>query len=138
MKPLIVFVDDELNLIDSYIKELEFDYKVEYISNVKKLLEFITAKSSEIELLILDVMMPSENIDDKYSKNTQKGMKTGLILYEIIREKNPYLPIIIFTNVTRDVEEQTVKKIIEDDKAKFLQKEDYLPFELSEQIKIFI
>ena len=138
MKPLILCVDDELNLLDSYIRELEFDYRVERISDIQKLFEFLIDNYSEIKLLILDVMMPPGNIDEQYDKNTDKGMKTGLILYEIIREKYPKLPIIVFTNVTKNEDDQIVKQIAEDSQARFLQKEDYLPFELSEEIKSFI
>ena len=146
MPPFIIFVDDESRLIDTYIQELEFEFesKVKHISNADKLLEFIIDTPEKIDLLILDVMIPPENIDEFYNKNTQKGMETGLILYEIIREnkiikeKHPLLPIIIFTNVSKNEKNLIVKKINQDRQADFLQKEDYLPFELAEKIKDFI
>lgn len=136
MKPLIIFVDDEPRLIDAYIRELKFDYEVMHLSDINNLLNILEQKSKEIKLLILDVMMPPGNI---LSLNkTQHGLKTGLLLYEKIRKNNSQLPIIIFTNVTKDEQNEIVKKINRDKKAKFLQKEDYLPFELSNEIQSFL
>ncbi len=136
MKPLIIFVDDEPRLIDAYIRELEFGYEVQHLSNINNLLNLLKQKSKQIKLLILDIMMPPGNILSL--ENTQHGLKTGLLLYETIRKDNSQLPIIIFTNVTKDEQNEIVKKINQDKKAKFLQKEDYLPFELSDEIKSFL
>lgn len=135
MKPFIIFVDDEPRLIDSYKRELEFSFDVKFISEVDELLKFIEIKSQKIDLLILDAMIPSGSNQTMHSVNTEKGMKTGLILYEIIREIYPFLPIIIFTNFTRDKRNKITQKIMDDDNAKFFQKEDYLPFELANEIE---
>ena len=134
-RPLIVFADDEARLIDSYKRELEFEYDVKFISNTDKLLSFLEAGKQQVNLLILDVMMPLGNNKEIANKNTQEGLNTGLIIYEIIREKNLSLPIVIFTNSIRDEQNETIKKIIQDEQAMFLQKEDYLPFELVDEIK---
>lgn len=136
MKPLIVYVDDEPRLIDSYIRELQFDYEVKHFSDVDKLFEFLAKKNNNVQLLILDVMMPPGN--QLTLEQTQDGLKTGLVLYEKIRKDNRELPIIIFTNITKDEQNEIVKKIDQDKKARFLQKEDYLPFELVDEVQSFI
>ncbi|MEL6442177.1 MAG: response regulator [Cyanobacteria bacterium J06621_8] len=139
-KPLIVFGDDEARLIDSYKMELELELncEVKIISNTDKLLEFLQTGNKQVDLLILDVMMPPGSNHTISDRNHQEGLNTGLIIYEILREKGISLPIVIFTNSVRDEQNQIVTKISQDDKAKFLQKEDYLPFELADEIKSFI
>lgn len=136
IKQLIVYVDDEPRLIDTYIRELQFDYEVKHFDAVDKVLEFLVKTTKDIQLLILDVMMSPGN--ELSLGNTQNGLRTGLVLYEKIRKDNAQLPIIIFTNVTKDEQNEIVKKIEQDEKAKFLQKGDYLPFELSEEIQSFL
>ena len=136
MRPLIVFLDDELRLVDGYIRELEFDYKVQRISDVDELLDFLATKTRNIKLLILDIMMiPGNQLSLEI---TQNGLKTGLVLYETIRKNNSELPIIIFTNVTQDEQNEIVKKINQDKKAKFLEKQYYLPFELLHEVQCFL
>ncbi len=138
MRPIIVFVDDEPRLIDSYKRELEFDYKVKFISKIDDFLKFMETEIQKIDLLILDVMMPPGSNQELNSISTHKGMKTGFVLYKMIRERHSLLPIILFTNFTRDEQNQITKSIMQDKKAKFLHKEDCLPFELADEIESFL
>ncbi len=130
---MILFVDDEKRRMESYVKELKLSgYEVEIKSDVDSALDFFNKNYKQIELLILDIMMPAgnafENVDTKY------GLRTGIIFYEGIRNRNSTLPIIIFTNVS---DEAVEKKINLDKKSLFLQKEDFLPFQFIDEIKDF-
>ena len=80
---MILFVDDEKRRMKSYIDELKLSgYEVEIKSDVDSALDFFNKNHKQIELLILDIMMPSgntfENVDTKY------GLRTGISLYEKI------------------------------------------------------
>lgn len=131
---MILFVDDEKRRIEIYMEELKLSkYEVEIKSDVDSALDFLDKNLEKIELLILDVMMPTGNafkdVDTKY------GLRTGISFYNKIRNQNPTLPIMIFTNVS---DEEVEKKISSDKKSLFLQKEDFLPFQLVEEIKEFL
>ena len=131
---MILFVDDEKRRMESYAEELRLSgYKVEIKSDVDSALDFFQENYKQIKLLILDIMMPAgnafENVDTKY------GLRTGIIFYEEIRNRNSNLPILIFTNVSNEAVE---KKISLDKKSLFLQKEDFLPFQLVDELEDFM
>ncbi len=139
---MILFVDDEKREMDSFVKELELSgYKVEFIQNVDTALSFFDENAEKIEILIVDIMMPS-GLKLK-EKPTRKGLSTGFFLQEIIREKKPTLPIIIFTNVPENniseyIDDEMVKKLEECQENKkifFFQKADLFPYELVDEIK---
>lgn len=131
---MILLVDDEKRRMESYVEELRLSgYEVEIKSDVDSALDFFNENYKQIELLILDIMMPAgnvfENVDTKY------GLRTGIIFYKKIRNLNLSLPIIIFTNVSNEAVE---KKISLDQKSLFLQKQDFLPFQLVDELEDFI
>lgn len=64
--------------------------------------------------------------------DTECGLRTGIRFYERIREQHPTLAIIVFTNVS---DEAVAEKIRKNPKSLFLQKENFLPFELAEEVK---
>ncbi|MCA9016326.1 MAG: response regulator [Planctomycetaceae bacterium] len=128
---MILFVDDETRLMDSYVEELKLSgYEVEFQPNVDKALAFFTKNHANIELMILDIMMPPgasfEGGDNIW------GLRTGQYFYEKIRPMAPDLPVIILTNVS---DELLAERFQQENNCWFLRKEDFLPFELVQQIR---
>jgi CheY-like chemotaxis protein len=127
---MILFVDDERKEIDSFILELEHTFpQLIFEPKVDAALMLINEKRDELKLLILDIMMPQGNA---FKGEPDKGLRTGVHCYETVRKTLPELPIIIFTNVTN---EEVKKKFQPDSKCWFFNKEDYLPYELVEEIQ---
>ena len=144
---MIVFIDDEQRKMESYVEEIRLskikntttNYVVKFISNIDEALDYFSSQQDDIDLLILDIMMPIGNYLN--SSSAQDGLRTGICFYEKIRKENSEIPIIIFTNVPEKSEILKNEKLNEDfynNKTLFLQKEDYLPFQLMEKINTFI
>lgn len=144
---MILFIDDEPKKMESYIEEIKLskikntttNYVVKFISNIDEALDYWNNQQKNIDLLILDVMMP---VGDYLNiSSAQDGLRTGICFYEKIRKENSEIPIIIFTNVPEQSEILKNKKLNEDCNnhiTLFLQKENYLPFQLMEEISKFI
>jgi CheY-like chemotaxis protein len=128
---MILFVDDEKRVLDSYLQELQMSgLEVSYVSSIDEGLRILEKDRADVELIILDVMMPwGEAFDEE---ETEQGLRTGLRFYERVRKNNKELPIMIYTNA---VEDDLRKKFEQDSKCRFYQKEDLLPFELAETVK---
>jgi DNA-binding response OmpR family regulator len=128
---MILFVDDETRSMDSYERELsDSGYDVSFQHDIDEAVRVCDEDGDRIELVILDIMMPPgssfKNVD------TQTGLRTGLRFYEKIRQKAPELPIMILTNV---LDETVAKKFNADARCQFLLKEEFLPFELVEEVR---
>ena len=127
---MILFVDDEERWIRVFMEELRrFGYDVHLETSVDRALGFFRANSDEIQLVVLDIMMPHG--DTFSAEETEDGRRTGLHVYKRFREREPDLPVIIFTNVSaQPVEEAFASQ----PKCRFLKKIDYFPFEFKEEI----
>lgn len=128
---MILFVDDEGRFMDSYMVELKLEgYAVSFQSDVDSALPFLEESLDDVELLILDIMMPpGRSFQDA---DTRWGLRTGVLFYERVRELAPHLPVIIFTNVS---DEQLEKRFQAEANCRFLRKKDYLPHELVETVE---
>ena len=127
---MILFVDDEESKMNSYLLELRLSFpEVEFKKTVDSALDRIDRGSTDIEALILDVSMPGGSA---FRDRPGAGLTTGVLFYRRVREVLPNLPIVIFTNVTN---EDVRQKFDGDDKCRFLNKEDYLPFELAQVLR---
>jgi DNA-binding response OmpR family regulator len=74
---MILFVDDERRRMQSYVEELRFSgYDVEFKSDVDDALIFFNENHEKLELLILDVMMPTGNSFD--NQQADNGLRTGI------------------------------------------------------------
>lgn len=129
---MILFVDDEARRVESYQEACE-DAKMEVrvLSNVDKAWRFIEKESSQIELVVLDVMMPT---GDRYegSPAALGGIRTGLSFYRDLRNSHPELPIMILTQ-SNDGE---IDKTVGHDRWTALhRKQSVLPTELPELIR---
>jgi DNA-binding NarL/FixJ family response regulator len=130
---MILFIDDEPRYTTSYREELELtlpDYEVVFHSTADSGLLFFQENIDKIELLILDIMMsPGESFE---GQDTMLGLRTGLRLYEKVREARPDLPIIIFTIIVDPVVTDYFSK---ERSCIFLRKDLFLPSELVEEVK---
>lgn len=128
---MILFVDDESREIDSFVRELKSSgYDVAFHSTVDSALAFFDEHREEIDLIILDIMMPPGAAFA--GKDTQMGLRTGIRFYERIREVSPDLPVILFTNVS---DTQVLNRFKREPSCLFLQKSDNLPFELAARVR---
>lgn len=130
---MILFIDDEVRYTGSYLEELELelpDYDVVFHSEADSGLLFFQENADKVELLILDIMMPPgksfEGLD------TMLGLRTGLRLYERVRETRPELPVIISTNVADPEVRDYFSK---ERKCSFLSKSRYDSAEFVEEVK---
>lgn len=131
---MILMIDDEHREAGSYVEELEYSgFRVHFEKDVDRALRFVTENIQEIELLILDIMMPPGRTLAQSA--TRNGLRTGVELFHRIREISTSLPIIVLTNVSDQAVEAT---FLRKANCRFLRKEDQLPFELVEEVRNFL
>ena len=125
MAKLILFVDDDKLPMQYYVQALEKrGFEVQRYFEPDNALEFIMKENTQIEVIIMDIMMPF----GKYGADaTKKGLITGVLLLDDIRKYCPNTPVIILTNVKNP---KTHIKFEEGDLLKIIQKTDCPPFEL--------
>lgn len=132
---MILFIDDEPTIMGPFREYLEqkmvpYHQQVVFHSNVDEALSFFENRVGEIDLVILDIMMPH---GERFgSEKTNGGLKTGIAFYERIRELAPELPVIIFTNF---YDEDIERKFRQDSKCRSLQKVDFLLEEFVAEVK---
>jgi CheY-like chemotaxis protein len=92
-------VDDDKRRMQSYVQELQFfDYNVNFKADVDEALDFFENNHEQLELVILDIMMPTGN---SFSNDrSDNGLRTGICFYERIRSQKQNLPVIILTNIS--------------------------------------
>lgn len=117
---MILFIEDESRQNESYREEFEMSgYQVVLKRKVDEALAFLREQASQIQLVILDVMMPpGEALKDV---DTALGLRSGLRLFEKIRQEVPGLPVIVLTNVT----DQSVRDFFMSNGVPYLQKKNY-------------
>lgn len=126
---MILFIDDEPRHMESYLQELEFsDFNVVLHYNVDDALDFFESNIDQIQLIILDIMMPP----GKRFKELGSGLRTGVKVFEMIRSQAKEIPVIILTNVSDGKLENDFRT---EKNCLFMRKEDYLPFEFVLEIK---
>lgn len=134
---MILFVDDEDIRMESYREELEFaSYKVQYESSVDSAIVFFKENLEDIELIILDVMMPPG--EAFANQKTHHGLRTGAYLYEYIRKVRSNIPVIFLTNVSDEALINKVEQASGEALIKFFEKKELLPFELVDKVKDFL
>lgn len=98
---MILFIDDEPMYVHYYLQNLKTRFsnnKVIFRDNLKEARELINNHISELEILIIDIMMPP---DDKLDfDEVDKGLKTGLFFLKQIAEQLyiHQVPVLILTN----------------------------------------
>jgi DNA-binding NarL/FixJ family response regulator len=109
---MILFIDDERRYVRNYIEELQLvGFEIKFINNLADAENYIQlVERDNIELLVLDVMMPSGKlaIIEEYDEE----LDNGLGFYKIFRSVFPKTKVFILTNVTR----QNVRDFFEKEK----------------------
>jgi CheY-like chemotaxis protein len=128
---LILFVDDELHFVRSYIEELELSgFGVQFCASVDSALEYLAANRGEVKLCIIDIMMPPgtafAGID------TQSGLMTGNLLYDRIRQEVPGVPLVVLTN---RISEEVERKAASHNGCWLFHKDQCFPFELANHVR---
>lgn len=124
---MILFVDDEVRRTEAYRECCEDrGYKVRALSSVDDAWAFIEQKPQEIDLVILDVMLPT---GDRYAQAAEAlgGVRTGLSFYRDLRQKYPELPLMI---LTQSNDREIDATIAADPQAKLYRKQGVLPTDL--------
>lgn len=130
---MILLVDNEKSRMQVYIEELEIaGYQVELKTDIDSALQYWHENQDKIDLLILDIMMPSGKLSGEPKING--GLRTGIVFYQKVRENNQNVPIIFLTNVSKISDPELEKEIVNNPKSKFLQKLETLPSQLIEEV----
>lgn len=131
---MILFIDDEPHRMESYILELEISgYEILCESNVDKAWAYFQRNRGQVELCIIDLMMPPGSIFR--NTYTRGGTGTGISFYKKIREISPDCPIIFLTNSS---DASVFEEFEQEKRCLYLRKRDYLPYELVDVISEFI
>ena len=93
----ILFIDDEKKRNEFLVADLRqhFDLQIDWVRDVKSMLESL---SNDYDAIILDIMLPvdeSFTIDEK--KKSLNGLATGLVLIERIRKIKEKIPILVYS-----------------------------------------
>lgn len=127
MAKLVLLVDDDKLPMQFYVRALERKgYEVKHFLEPDGALEFVSKKASEIEAIVLDIMMPP----GRY-KNTNQGLRTGVFLLPDIRKHCPDIPVVVLTNVKNP---NTLNEFKGKSSVKVVQKMAYPPFELADLV----
>ena len=93
MSKKILFIDDEPYFMRAHIDTLKDEgYRVDEAGDGGEALEKLETK--EYDLIVLDIIMPAGGLED-----TNGGMRTGLRLHEIIRQRLRLTAPILFLTV---------------------------------------
>ena len=128
---MILCLDDENRDGYNYFEELRLSgHEVSFHMDVDSAFNFFNKNYSKIELIILDIMMsPGKSFTPE---KAERGLRTGILVYEKVRSKAPLLPVIILTNVT---DEKVNEQFLREKNCFYFLKENYLPSELVKEIK---
>lgn len=125
---MILFIDEEPKWVEVYQRELrDSGYQVVPATSTDEALSLLSAHQDQVELIILDIMMPAGPA--LRDANTERGRRTGVFLYRELRRLAPDVPFIILTNVSDPEVEKAFEK---EDRCRFIHKYEYLPHEVRE------
>ena len=118
---MILIIDDDLFGMKSYRLTLEEGgYDVAVAETPDEAMKILETDKENVELILLDVMLPTGNL--LLDHDVEQGLRTGKVLFEILRDQFPQIPIIVLSITAA---EDFGKEGIE-----FLWKADTLPSEL--------
>jgi DNA-binding NarL/FixJ family response regulator len=134
---VILFIDDEAHFVSHFLAELRLAFEpqipVRFVDDISDALNVIESDVRSVDAVILDIMMPAG--DHFAAAETHYGMRTGVMLYKMIRERAETLPILIFTNV---VDPALPSEFAHDGACRYARKSDYLPHELVEAVQAML
>jgi len=128
---VILFIDDEPFYVGSYIDELrDSGYEVKIETTVDNGADCFRNNTGQIELVIIDVMMPAGKTFKRVDKSL--GLRTGFLLYDWLRDLDKDIPIVILSNTDH---QEVKEKFANETNWWFFRKDECFPFELVEAIK---
>ena len=131
---MILMLDDERRIMSSYVEDLKLSgLDVEFSDDPEAALELLEGDATKVDLLILDLMMPPGERFEKV--DTERGLRTGVRVYEAVRAMAPHLPVVILTNVS---DPKIERRFRAEKNCSFFRKEQVLPFEFTKQVTEFI
>lgn len=126
MKYKALFIDEDLEAIRGYIKVLDLlGCEVTHCRTTDQAL--VSAKASPPSVIILDLMMPP---GPSYSaRQTEEGVRTGVVLYQDLRKLHPHVPVIVLTNLPNP--NAWFQRQLGRENLRILRKPDYPPFDFA-------
>ena len=123
---MILLIDDDIFGMKPYRLALESaGFEVASAEDPDVALSALREHAEDLELIVLDVMMPSgQALKDE---DVEQGLRTGRVLLSRIREEHADCPVIVLSITS--VDDFGVKDV------EFLHKADTLPSELVEIVK---
>ena len=88
-------------------------------------MSFVKKKASQIHAIILDIMLPPGKAYE--DKDTNEGLRTGVLLLPDLRRHCPGVPVVVLTNVKNP---DTLREFKEGPLLKLIKKTECPPFEL--------
>jgi CheY-like chemotaxis protein len=130
---MLLIVDDGKFEMQTIVEELELSgFEVVWKTDVDAALTFLKRNTQQVDLLILDIMMPAGRAFR--DEDTQDGLRTGFHFYERARAMAPHLPIVMFTNFPNERIMEQYRR----ENCFIFRKVDYLPYELVEQVQAIL
>ena len=132
---MILFIDDEdeMNSFKLGLELSEYQYQVTLKTDIDDAWEYLGHSLNQVSLVIMDVMIPPGDLLEE--EDTKGGLRTGLALFDKIREKSQSLPIIVFSSVS---DQRVISQFREKSKCLFLKKEEELPSSLPHRVNQFL
>ncbi len=92
--PLILWVDDELYNLRSYVNFLEGDgFKVKQLQNIQDAKSFLRKYSADVRLVIMDIALPMDDAGVDGSEGFSSGFQLGIWL----KKRYPSIPVMGFS-----------------------------------------
>lgn len=122
IRPVVLMVDDDRFAMEYYVRALNKNFDVVRCFTPDEALETVRQEREEITIITLDIMMPP---GQEYKDcDTNKGLETGVLLYQSLRQLRPQIPIIVLTHVEN---QNTLEKFQSASHLIVCQKKDYPP-----------
>ena len=95
----ILWVDDEKHFMSSYLDALfdSSEFTVEFVDEAEHAVSLIESGDFVPDVFVWDLIMPPGSLS---LAETDRGLRTGSIVFRIFRRTYPSIPAILFTNVT--------------------------------------
>ena len=99
MKRLILLIDEDVEPMKYYVAALRTKFTVVQVSDPDEAVDYLAdASKPKPDLIILDIMLPPGK---RYLRraDTERGLRTGILLYQDLHALYPCLPILVLTNL---------------------------------------
>jgi CheY-like chemotaxis protein len=132
----VLFVDDDWRRLERHVDELrDRGYTVTFESQVDPAIAILRDSANYFDLIILDISMPPGK--EMFFQDTVGGTRTGVALYDLVRNLRPNVKIIALTNVP----DKGVANYFHNEDpnlCRFVRKPEALPFRFGELVSEFL